>query len=70
MTIVLEKLIPACVTYDPAQLKTLTDAAYILQHEIDLYDEDQDGCLTFAECSRVRAALKSVKYIARKLDDI
>jgi hypothetical protein len=57
MEIVIDKMIPACVTYDPAQLKTLSDAAYLLQQ--------QDGCLSFAECSRVRTALRSVKYVMR-----
>jgi hypothetical protein len=31
--------IPNCVTYDPYQIKTPADVVYILQHEIDLYDE-------------------------------
>ena len=53
--------IPNCVTYDPFQLKTAADAIYILQHEIDLYDEGQDGALDREEIVEVSAALRRLK---------
>lgn len=52
--------IPACVTYDPFQLKNLNDAAYILQHEIDLAEEGEDGALTGPDIRKVRYALDQV----------
>lgn len=54
--------IPNCVTYDPAQIKTISDVAYLLQHEIDLAVEGQDGALDDPiDVSRVARALKRVK---------
>jgi hypothetical protein len=61
MTRNLGAYIPNCMTYDPHQLKTPSDAAYLLQHEIDLYEEGQDGALDADEIAEVRVALKRVK---------
>ena len=61
MTRNLGAYIPNCVTYDPYQLKTPADAVYLLQHEIDLYDEGQDGSLDREEIVEVSAALRRLK---------
>jgi hypothetical protein len=58
-----ESHIPTCVAYDPYQIKSLNDVVYILEHEIDLFDEHQDGCLSCGEIKQVRAALAKVKAL-------
>jgi hypothetical protein len=50
-------LIPNCVSYDPFQVETLADVIYVLQHEIDCFDEGQDGALDSSEIRVVRKAL-------------
>lgn len=56
-------LIPACVAVDPMQIKTLADVQYVLQHEIDLAEEGEDGALSGADLKAVRKALLKVgKY--------
>jgi hypothetical protein len=67
MTRNLGAYIPNCVTYDPHQLKTPADAVYLLQHEIDLYEERQDGALDADEIAEVRVALKRVKREAQNV---
>lgn len=61
MTRNLGAYIPNCVTYDPYQIKMPADVVYILQHEIDLYDEGQDGALDREEIVEVSAALRRLK---------
>lgn len=55
------KLIPNCVAFDPFQVKTYADIRYILQHEIDLFEEGEDGALSEKEIKTVRKALKFVE---------
>jgi hypothetical protein len=52
--------IPACVVIDPAQVNTIADVRYVLQHEIDLFEEGQDGALTAGEINQVIRALARV----------
>ena len=54
------KAMPACVAYDPYQIKRVEDVRYVLQHEIDLWESQEDGCLNDAEISEVRTALAQV----------
>lgn len=55
-------LIPACVVVDPMmQVKTLADVEYILQHEIDLAEEGEDGALSGADLKAVRKAFIEVR---------
>lgn len=56
-------LIPACVAFDPAQIKTLADAQYILQHEIDLAEEGEDGALSGKDLAAVRKAFTEVRNL-------
>lgn len=56
--------IPLCVCWDPAQIKTPSDVRYILQHEIDLFEEGEDGALTQPEITQVRKALAKLNYAA------
>lgn len=57
MTRNLGAYIPPCVCYDPWQLKNLSDAEYLLKHEIDLFEEGEDGALSAGEIKQVREAL-------------
>jgi hypothetical protein len=52
--------IPACVAFDWAQISDLSDVAFILQHEIDLFEEGQDGALSAKDIRVVRKALGRV----------
>lgn len=58
-----ESIIPTFVIFDHAQFNeplTQSDAAYILRHEIDLFEEGEDGALSAGEITKVRAALRKV----------
>ncbi len=44
-----ERRIPVCVTYDPFQVQTVNDILFILQHEVDLFEEGQDSALSKGE---------------------
>lgn len=59
--------IPAEVCYDPFQLKTLADARYIVQHEIDLYEEGEDGHLGLRVINKCRKALRNIDKEEGKL---
>jgi len=37
------------VTYDPFQVQTVNDILFILQHEVDLFEEGQDSALSKGE---------------------
>ncbi len=54
------KLAPACLAYDPMQVKTVADLAYIAQHEIDLSEEGQDGALSTPEIAEIRQFLQKL----------
>jgi hypothetical protein len=58
MTETLSKFIPVCVAYDPFQVRTISDVRYILQHEIDLFEEGEDAALSPEEIGKVRVALR------------
>lgn len=58
-----ESHIPTCVAYDPYQIRSLNDVVFILEHEIDLFEENQDGHLSAGEIKQVRVALEKVKAL-------
>ncbi len=54
------KLAPSCLIYDPMQVKTVADLAYLAQHEIDLSEEGQDGALSTPEIAEIRQFLQKL----------
>lgn len=51
------KIMPACLVGALDRPSTLADLRYAAQHEIDMFEEKQDGCLTALEIKAVRKFL-------------
>jgi hypothetical protein len=61
------KFIPPCVIFDHAQYSdpiSCGDAIAILQFEIDLAEEGEDGALQGADIESVRECLRKVRVMA------
>jgi hypothetical protein len=48
------KALPACVSWDPLEHKTVSDLVWQALHELDMFNEDQDGAITAREAAAVR----------------
>lgn len=50
--------LPTCCDFDPLKHKTLEDLLWLARIELDLHEEDQDGCCTKGEAQQLRRFIK------------
>lgn len=57
------RVVPSCLWGALDRPRTLTDLKYAAQHEIDMFEENQDGHLTAIEIKQVRKYLAKIERI-------
>jgi hypothetical protein len=54
------KALPACVFGGLDHPKTISDLRAQAEHELDMFNEAQDGCITCAEAQQVKKFLEAL----------